>query len=133
MSVNQSSRPSLPRSVRPGHAHLIHGTGRSDVRRDQQRRTTTGVVLAALLLLTGCSGSSEKDAEKIREAIIDDAPGVEDAMVRYSTDVFVNNLSIRLEGRALDTSLGLENDAYRFTLSVPTHELAQRYGPQVAP
>lgn len=41
--------------------------------------------------------------------------------------------SIRLEGRALDTSIGLENDAYRFTLSVPTHELAQRYGPHVAP
>lgn len=61
-----------------------------------RRRTTIGIVLAPLLLLTACSGSSEKDVEDVREAIVANAPGVEDAMVRYRTDVLANDLDIRL-------------------------------------
>lgn len=60
------------------------------------RRAATGIALAALLLLTGCTDSPEDDAAKVREALLANAPGVQDAMVRYRTDVFVNNLDIRL-------------------------------------
>ncbi|MFF3065538.1 hypothetical protein ACFVQ3_13345 [Oerskovia sp. NPDC057915] len=54
------------------------------------------VALAPLMLLTACSGSTENDAQDVRDAILAEAPGVEDAVVRYRTDIFTNKLSIRL-------------------------------------
>jgi len=90
-----------------------------------RRRTATGVALAALLLLTGCSGSSEKDAEKIREAILDNAPGVEDAIVRYNTDIFTNNLSIQL---SMPTTSSTDDEALT-TAIVETLEQAWNTSP----
>ncbi|MEK8227075.1 hypothetical protein NKG05_14865 [Oerskovia sp. M15] len=68
------------------------------VRFSTRPRAMTGIVaLAPMLALAACSGSSsESDTQEIRAAIVADAPGVEEVLVRFRTDVFSNELDLAL-------------------------------------
>lgn len=50
---------------------------------------------AAVVVLGGCS-TTEDNAREIRDVIVEQAPGVEDAVVHNHKDFFVDNIIVRL-------------------------------------
>lgn len=55
------------------------------------------LVVGAVLALAGCAtGVSESEEQRVRDAIVADAPGVDDALVDFHVDVFTSRVVIAL-------------------------------------
>lgn len=65
------------------------------------------LTLGALALLSACS-TTEDNAREIREVILDQAPGVDDAVVRNDKDIFVDKIIVRL---SMPTTSDEDDDA----------------------
>lgn len=78
-------------------ASVLEGPARRTGSRRRGVVRAAVLLLAAAVALAGCAtGVSESEEQRVRDAIVDDAPGVDDAVVDFHVDVFTSEVDIAL-------------------------------------